>query len=248
MSTGAPVEPEVTAERQESAQRLVAQAKALALAMPRPEVPLQSEWNAGLGHLVRATPGFPDRLSRLLGPLDKVAEVRLTPDLIGFDGQEAPWRDVAEVRLAPVADLLSAALLDRELERLVGVLPPVPGRKWAVRRITELITGLAVAAVESVMPAPGAGQPLLVTSSVVARGRLGRQRQLAPGLFAAALCATIPEVTDAVRDAADRHGVPVIAPPPGPDARRRIEDLAALAAAFRTKLRAGSRDCPPDPS
>jgi hypothetical protein len=247
VSTDAPVEPEVTAQREVSARRLVAQARALALAAPRPEVPVQSEWNAGLGHLVRATPGFPDGLSRFLGPLDKVAEVRLTPDLIAFDGRDVPWQDVAEVRLAPVADLLSAALLDKELDRLAGVLPPVPGRKWAVRRITELVTGLVVAAIESVTPALDAGEPLVVTSSVVARGRLGRRRELAPGLFAAVLCTMIPEVTAAVRDAADRHGVPVIAPPPGLDARR-IEDLAALAVAFRTKLRARSGDCPPDSS
>ncbi len=89
-------------------QQPLSRARELIRAVPTPALPLEEEWSAGLGHLVRAAPGFPERLSRFLSPLDRLAEVRLTPDVVGFDGADVRWAEVTELRLGSVTDLLSA--------------------------------------------------------------------------------------------------------------------------------------------
>ncbi|HEV7653754.1 MAG TPA: hypothetical protein VGP36_03320 [Mycobacteriales bacterium] len=185
-----------------------------------PTAPLIDEWQVGLGHLVRRIPQVPDRLSRLVSPLDRLAEVSLGPDHLAFDGERVSWTDVTEVRLGPVTDVLSAAAVDKELARITSKLPPVPGRKWVSTQVAELVLGLVAAVTESALDRASGADPALVPLGVSARGRFGRRRDMTPGLFAVLLCAAVPGVTTAICSTATEHGATIEIPPPSGAALR----------------------------
>jgi hypothetical protein len=212
-----------------ASQRVVTAVSESIRSMAPPPVPLSEAWHIGLGHLVRSMPRVPDRLTRLVSPLDRVAEVSLGPNHVGFDGAQVAWRDVTEVRLGSVLDVLSVAVVEKELGRITSLLPPVPGRTWVATQIAELGLGLVAAVTQTVVEGRlgdtdnEEGQPALVPLGVTTRGRLGRRRDLVPGLFSTLLCVAVPGVTTAISTTAREHGVGIAVPPGGDTARRAAQ-------------------------
>ncbi|QGQ18511.1 hypothetical protein GC089_03640 [Cellulomonas sp. JZ18] len=123
---------------------------------PRPVHPLTREWDVSVQGLVRLVPLLPRFATAPLALLDRLGAVTVGPERVGLDGTDVEWDRVVEVRTEPAWACLSAAALEADLARFVTVLPPVPGRGWLVRRVSELLLSLYLA----VLPAEGDGAPV----------------------------------------------------------------------------------------
>ena len=115
-----------------------------------PAAPVTEVWELSVAEIVRRRDEVPSIASRALGLLDRFGAVRLSPELIGFDDDDVDWSRVVSVRTLPVTQVLSQTAVDRELERIRKLLPPVPGRKWVLSKVGDGIGELALAGV--VMP------------------------------------------------------------------------------------------------
>jgi hypothetical protein len=208
-------------------------------AVPAPSIPVRTAWSFGLKDLLLTAPRVPPGLARALGALDRLGQLSVTPDGLGFDGEFIAWSRIQEIRCTSALDLATVGGVERELARIASRLPPVPGRKWVVSRASSAITAIALAAVELAgsrfsQQAEGS-RAASIPVTVVYRGALGRQREHAAGLFSSLACAGIAGVSEAIIDLARRHGVDVIDAPP-PRSALYADQLRATAGALRQRL------------
>lgn len=195
---------------------------------PAPQLPLHGHWQVGLSDVLRASAGMPADSARALGLVDRVARLAISPQQLTLDGDTHRWADILALHTAPAVDVLTSSALESELSRLGGRLPPVPGRRWLVARVSQVMIGLTAGVLEAAL-APGgfaaaATNPPIPTRLVV-RGRFGRSREDDVGLFPALICASLPGVAAAVTHIAAANGIQLVAAPPA--ASRRYADRVA---------------------
>ncbi|WP_353708219.1 hypothetical protein ABRQ22_00660 [Cellulosimicrobium sp. ES-005] len=114
-------------------------------AYPRPSYPLDREWDVSVQGVVRLVPYVPRFATAPLALLDRFGAVTIGPRRVGLDGKDVDWERVVEVRTAPAWTCLSAEALEVNIAQYVVALPPLPGRAWVLRKISELLLSLYLA-------------------------------------------------------------------------------------------------------
>jgi len=150
-------------------------------------------------------PGSPLLTIRPLTALDRFGALHLDTEQVGFDGEPVDWARVSELRLREAFALLTTDALEREVDRIRGLFPPVPGRRKALTYLAENLATVLLAALDQGEDALGRS----VVGELHHRGRLPGKRVESPGLFAAALLSLRPDIGAALTDEAARHGVRV---------------------------------------
>lgn len=210
-------------------------------ALPAPAAPAAVAWEFSLGALVCRHPKVPAITARPLRLLDGLGAVRFGPETVGFDGEDIPWEKVIRLTLHDAFASMTTAALDTEVDRIRDVLPPLPGRKWAVTKVVEGLLTVVLASLEQ------ADDRRLdsaeVACEITYRGLLGREKTLRASLFATALLARQTAVADSLVATARAHGVEVIAAVPeggtgDAAAAERIRVLRARTDGVSAKLRA----------
>lgn len=139
--------------------------------------------------------------------LNRVGGVRLSPAGVGIDHRDIAWRELEEVRLVSLFDLLRGGGVEHGADALARFLPPVPGRRWLLRRVARILAALAV----RFSSADQAGWPL-VPGELVHRGRLGRTKETHGGLVSALLWSAVPDAVDVLEETARARGITVTRP------------------------------------
>ncbi|WP_331770989.1 hypothetical protein OG948_45995 (plasmid) [Embleya sp. NBC_00888] len=210
-------------------------------ALPAPAAPATVAWEFSLGALVCRHPKVPAITARPLRLLDGLGAVRFGPESVGFDGEDIPWDKVIRLTVHDAFASMTTAALDTEVDRVREVLPPLPGRKWAVTKVVEGLLTVVLASLEQ------ADDRRLdsaeVACEITYRGLLGREKTLRASLFATALLARQTAVADSLVATARAHGVEVVAAVPegGADdaaAAERTRVLRARTDAVSARLRA----------
>ncbi|MGY1802962.1 hypothetical protein ACI78T_06750 [Blastococcus sp. SYSU D00922] len=189
-----------------------------------PAAPATSHWELSVSALVSASGQVNPVARRALAVLDRFGRVAVGPLGIGLDDEDIPWSAVTALHTAPVSQVLTESALDRELERLLRVLPPLPGRSWVLERVGSVLGGLLGRA----LPTDGALGAEVVTGAD-SRRRLGRTSTTSLGFVGTLLLAALPQVDLSFRATAASHGVNVLpagrgawpAKPPADAARMR---------------------------
>jgi hypothetical protein len=211
--------------------------KARMASIPRPAAPIAEAWQLSISGLIRQLPLVPSIAARLLRRLDRYGQVILTPDRVGFDDKSIPWNKIIELRLHPIAGVPPTVVVDREVDRIRELLPPVPGRKHAVAAAAEALLTLFLAGTQTAVQTER--QPRNLPCEIVYRTRLGRRASLPAGIFAVGVLAAIPEVADSMTATAQARKIPIqaIADPRGDRRAERAEQLRQNS----TRLGAGLR-------
>lgn len=195
-------------------------------ALPAPAAPATQEWEFSLGALVCRHPRVPAVTARALRPFDGLGALRFGPESVGFEGEEIPWRKVTGLRLHDAFSAMTTEALDAEVDRIREVLPPLPGRKWAVTKVVEGLATVMLAALEQ------ASEQRLdavnVACEVTYRGALGREKTLRANLFTTALLAHQVDVAHSLVVTAQAAGVPVVPADPSALDVKAVERVRAL--------------------
>jgi hypothetical protein len=174
-----------------------------------PSVPPEEAWSLSLASLIASNRDIPAVALKLLGMLDRFGSVRVSADEVGFDADDVKWSQVTLLRTASVFDVLTDVAIQREVERLRMLLPPVPGRKWLIRRALQWFQVL-------LRRATGLDGDSTASTEIVAeilyKGRLGGQKELRVGVVSAAILAALPQVNASIAETARMQGVQVGAP------------------------------------
>jgi hypothetical protein len=230
-------------------------------ALDGPAAPAEETWEFSLGALVCRHPRVPAATAKVLRLLDGLGAVRFGPEGIAFDGEDARWDKVVQMSRYEAFGSLSTAALDAEVDRIRDLLPPVPGRRWAVRKIVEVLFTVLLASLEqaeadvdadadaeSDAEADAGEQRTLEHTYVLCeftrRGLLGREKTVRAGLFATALLALRPDVAESLAATAEAHGVPLVPAKhaKGQDERERIAQLRRRTDAVAERLRRARTD------
>ena len=211
-------------------------------AIKGPELPLRETWSVGIGQVLSGHPQLPAKLRGLALSLDRLGHLQISPDAIGFDGEEVPWKKIKGITFGPAMDVVTSRSLQHEVGRLTRRLPPVPGRDWLVRRAVEFLVALCYAAAgkdDADANAPGADAAIGVPMSITYGGAL-RSRDLAPGVFAALVAASVPAVSEAIASTARERGITMTI---APQSRSREQAIAMrkLADSLADRLGRGER-------
>jgi hypothetical protein len=193
-----------------------------------PVLPLREIWSVGLGQLLADHPKLPDQLRGVVGHLDRLGQLQLSPTMISFDGHVAGWDKVEEITFGPPMDVITSHALQHEVGRLTALLPPVPGRAWLVRQAVGVLVALCLAVAERATTdeSPDAGDgdrdtvPGIPVS--VTYGGLVRRKDLTPGVFAALVAASTPTFSEAITLMARDRGIRVTVAPPSRSRRQAI--------------------------
>lgn len=166
--------------------------------MAMPAAPAEEPWQLSLAGYLRQRTDLPKLALKPLGLLDRYGEIAVSPTEMAFDGEDVPWGRVVRLELRDVVEVVSDAAMAREAEKIRSMLPPVPGRKWVVDHAMALLGDLAG-------PYLAKTHGGAVVSEVVHRGRLGREKTLQAGVFAALVMAKWPEVRHSLVATARLH-------------------------------------------
>lgn len=200
-----------------------------------PRVPVTEDWKLSVGVLVGRHPRTPGVVRKALGLLDRFGAVRLGPAEVGFDGDDVEWDKVLEVRTRKAFEMMTTQSLDREVNRIRELLPPLPGRKWVVTKAAEALTTIVLAALEN--SSEERLGDLVVPSEIVYKGLLGRRRTVSGGLFAVAVLAVVQESREGIVAMAEQHGIKVTeAEPVQEEAAARITTLRERTDAISGRL------------
>lgn len=182
-------------------------ARAVLADVERPQVPIGEAWRVSIATIIGRYPRVPGVATRLLGRMDRFGEVAIASEEVGFDGKTVAWDKVLEVRTHGIAEILPDVAVEKEVERIRELLPPIPGRKWVVRKAVEGLLTLLLATVET--PEDAAGDDPMIACEIVYRNAIGRPKPLVAGLFGTAILGAIPEAGASLIATAQNRGVPV---------------------------------------
>jgi hypothetical protein len=164
-------------------------------------------WDVSIATLVSSHPKVPSITGRLLRRFDRFGSVTIGPDQVGFDLKTIRWDRVIEIRVHPTANLVPAVVLTREADRIRAMLPPIPGRRWMVRKVASgLLAGVMALSRRPQWPTDTAA---MLPCEIVYRNVIGRRASLSAGLFALIVMAMIPEASDSLLRVAEGRLIPV---------------------------------------
>lgn len=175
--------------------------------IPPPSAPATEPWELSLAGIIRRRYEVPSIAGKALGLLDRFGALRVGPESVGFDNRDVEWTNLVEVRTRPVAEVLTQTALDREIERVRKLLPPVPGRKWVLTKVGKVLGDLVLVAMTRV---GREGSSRTVVSELVHRASLGRTHQITGGIVVTAILAAMPAANDSIIVTARAHGVEVL--------------------------------------
>lgn len=175
----------------------------IAALLAPPMEPLTEPWEVSTGGLIRRLYDVPAVASKVLRQLDRFGAVRIAPTLVGFDNKDVPWVKIRSVQTRPLRDTLTETALDREVERLRKLLPPVPGRKWVLERAAAALGELSRAALDRTA-AESVNRS--VVASIEYSGGLGRKATMSAGLIVSAVLGLVPDANRILMDMAEQHG------------------------------------------
>ena len=176
-------------------------------AAPPPTVPWANPWKCTLAGILVRRPGSPLLTVHPLTLLDRFGALHLDSEQVGFDGERHDWSAVAGVRMRDAFELLTTRALEREVDRIRLLLPPVPGRKRLLMFLAQNLATVLLAALDQ---GEDALEREIVGELRYRRGLPGGRHVIRyPGLFAAALLSLRPDIDDALVGEARRHGVKV---------------------------------------
>ncbi|RBY74801.1 hypothetical protein DQ239_18585 [Blastococcus sp. TF02-09] len=184
-----------------------------------PDAPAASEWELSIGSLVAGAGRVNPVARQALDLLDRFGRVAVGPAFVGLDNEDIPWTAVTGLRAATVAQVLTESALDREMDRLRVVLPPVPGRRWVLGRVGDVVGSL----LDWVLSDEGRLGAEIVTA-VDHKKRLGRATTSTVGFFGVLLLTALPDVNRSIWSTAAARGATV------PPARAPSSDAAPLRA------------------
>ncbi|RAY11960.1 hypothetical protein DPM19_26765 [Actinomadura craniellae] len=213
-------------------------------AMPRPGRGSDEPWKLSIGGLLARHPRAPRGAGRVLGLLDRFGAIEFGPKKVGFDGDDVPWSKVIEIRTRTVDDIVLGPVSASAIDQVRDFLPPIPGRKWAVRQAVQTVTALVLAAREDLIEERDDRVP--IPCEIVYLGRLGGVKRIEAGLFAALCMDRRPEAGAALLDLAARHRVAVCPAEPhrlagGTAQRAQVLRRRTRAAAARIRAAAENR-------
>ena len=185
--------------------------------------PATDRWAVGVGEVAAKLPKMPGPLRGVARQLNQFGSVVVSPGGIEFDGDEADWSKVTEIRTRRLVGYLVTGALTKQVDRL-----PIwrfPGRSLVVSGLTHTaLTGVAVVAD---LRLDRGVFTVYLPAEVQFKG-LVRTKQMSPGVPAALVLAD-PAVRDLVETTARAHGVPI---------RPADDDALELAVARATAIRA----------
>jgi hypothetical protein len=153
-------------------------------------------------------------MGKVLSLLDRLGAISIGPETFGFDGDVIEWNKITEVRVRTAGDFVLGGALDFGLDELGGMLPPVPGRKWALTKVTGLLLTLASALAKQAEEEPDDQQPAVIPCEIVFRGRIRKEKELQASLFSGAVLATAPAISAALLENVVAHKIPIVQAPP----------------------------------
>lgn len=208
-----------------------------------PPTPLASKWGTGFGQFLGGMDGVPQLFGPLLGKLDKVGSVSVSPAGVEFDGESVPWQKVTAITLGSPIDAMTSKVAAETVERVRNALPAFPGRKLLVRTAVELMIALGLAVAK---PPPGLGgeQDVQVVTSIRYGSGL-RKKELRPGIFAILLSAMKPGVAAAIVESSRPHGAAVTVDPQA-KAVARATAVLELTQGFRKQAEVVPEDEDPE--
>ncbi|MFH8368619.1 hypothetical protein [Streptomyces sp. NPDC018031] len=195
-------------------------------ALPAPSSPATEEWEFSLGALACRHPRVPAVTAKALRSLDGIGALRFGPESVGFDGEDIPWDKVVRLQLHNAFTAMTTDALDAEIDRIRELLPPIPGRKWAVTKVVEGLASVVLASLEKA--ADQRLDSVNVGCEIVYRGALGREKTLRANLFPTALLAHQLDVAHSLVVTAQAKGVPVVPPDPNALQVKTAERVRAL--------------------
>ncbi|GAA1903461.1 hypothetical protein GCM10009716_11810 [Streptomyces sodiiphilus] len=191
-----------------------------------PEGPATEQWEFSVGSLISSLPKVPPGAAKALGVLDRLGSVRFGPESVGFDGEEIAWKDVLRIQQHNGADVLAGNSIEAEFERLRGLLPPVPGRKWAVGKAAGGLTTVVGELRDRVLSDPGGAYD--IACEIVHRGRFGREKSLHACMYSTAVLTLRPDFSAGLIATARAHGVQVLPAETRADDAARAESMKSL--------------------
>lgn len=207
---------EVAATRRDSARESIASAKDrfddmeigdLLNRVQCPTYPVSEPWHWSLGQMITAGEKPKRGTGTLLKQLDRFGRIDISPELVGFDGKTAKWDKVKVLRTRSLEDLISQLLTEGGVESIRGMLPPVPGRKWAAKQAVGALFTLWALTAEQAMSSDEAAQRQVVCE-IEYKGWI-RTKEAETGWFTGPVMAQLPTLDDVFRAEANRRGIPV---------------------------------------
>lgn len=172
---------------------------------PRPGAgPVEGRWGVGLGEIAASLPKLPGLLRDAARQLNQFGSVVISDGGIEYDGDEAAWTTVTEVRTHRLVGYLFTGAVRKQVDRLP--LWRFPGRGLVLDGLTQ--AGLTAIAVAADGRLSGGVFDIRIPAEVQYRGRF-RRKDMTPGVPAALVLAD-PAVRAAVAATAEAHGVPVL--------------------------------------
>ena len=165
--------------------------------------PSTERWGVGVGEVAANLPKMPGLIRPVVRQLNQFGSVVVSPGGIEFDGDEAAWAKVTEIRTRRLVGYLLTDAVTKQVDRL-----PVwwfPGRGLVLTGLTH--TALTAVAVVADLHLDRGIFTLYIPAEVHYRGLL-RAKDIQPGVPAALVLAD-PAVRDYVEATAHAHGIPV---------------------------------------
>lgn len=166
--------------------------------------PVEGRWGVGLGEIAASLPKLPGLLRDAARQLNQFGSVVISDGGIEYDGDEAAWTTVTEVRTHRLVGYLLTGAVRKQVDRLP--LWWFPGRGLVLDGLTQ--AGLTAIAVAADGRLSGGVFDIRIPAEVQYRGRF-RRKDMTPGVPAALVLAD-PAVRAAVAATAQAHGVPVL--------------------------------------
>ena len=166
--------------------------------------PVEGRWGVGLGEIAASLPKLPGLLRDAARQLNQFGSVVISDGGIEYDGDEAAWTTVTEVRTHRLVGYLLTGAVRKQVDRLP--LWWFPGRGLVLDGLTQ--AGLTAIAVAADGRLSGGVFDIRIPAEVQYRGRF-RRKDMTPGVPAALVLAD-PAVRAAVAATAEAHGVPVL--------------------------------------
>ncbi|MGX9792512.1 hypothetical protein [Mycobacterium sp. MMS18-G62] len=190
--------------------------------------PVAGRWALGVGDMVADHPLTPAKLRGLARKLNHFGGVAISEDGVEFDGDDANWSDITEIRTRSLVEYLFSGGVDKQVDKLP--LPWFPFRRKVIEAISHAALTLLLAAAKQQLD--GALE-IRIPAEVHYHGML-RTRELTPSLIAAVVLAD-PAVRRCFEATAQVHGVELQAADDEvmEDAEHRAEQIKSMLAKLK---------------